>query len=324
MATEYEEAKVALGVRDPVGDLVALNRRLQKRFEHEQALQAALLEIVRHVYEEPMSEEHIVTTAQSAIRTLGGSMTSPTPEPSQSTEVACERCEGSRRVCRGCDNAVHGLDPEAHRHMWADHDGIPTDCGPVVVCPNCAARPEPPVEGLQDVTTPHDRLANEAWLELERACDDLDLSIEHRAILRAPLEKWAFLHEAAIRHAAMYPEPPVEGALEEAVSEYNESVRHDGACGYDFDTRQPCSCDKGRIALALIAAARSGHDGLRGEELEGLFEDVYGAAQWLGTPTIEDGEGPNQAALLINLAVNRLAAFTGSMEPRSLSPDPEA
>lgn len=32
-----------------------------------EALEAALREIVRHVYEEPMSEEHIVTTAQSAL-----------------------------------------------------------------------------------------------------------------------------------------------------------------------------------------------------------------------------------------------------------------
>ena len=32
-----------------------------------EALEAALREIVRHVYEEPMSEEHIVTVAQSAL-----------------------------------------------------------------------------------------------------------------------------------------------------------------------------------------------------------------------------------------------------------------
>ncbi len=49
------------------------------------------------------------------------------------------------------------------------------------------------------------------------------------------------------------PEEAVPGALEEAVSEYNEMVPHWRGCGYNFDTQQACSCDRGRIALALIA-----------------------------------------------------------------------
>lgn len=51
--------------------------------------------------------------------------------------------------------------------------------------------------------------------------------------------------------------------------------------------------------------------------LKGLFELVYDAARWLGTPTIEDGEGPNQAARSINLAVNQLAVLTGNASPDS-------
>ena len=152
--------------------------------------------------------------------------------------------------------------------------------------------------------------------------------------------------------AAARPEPPVEGALEEATCDRcgepqmawrghtywkNRADVHafrlhkepkdgdilkeidrliEGAAETPHHPFWKGQADGLRKARALIVAARSGHDGL-----EALFEEVYGAAQWLGAPTIEDGEGPNQAAHLLNLAVNRLAILTGRDAARALSPE---
>ena len=66
-------------------------------------------------------------------------------------------------------------------------------------------------------------------------------------------------------------------ALEAARAEYNESVRHDGTCGYSFDARTSCSCGKARIADALIAAARV-PGGAAGEALEAARERLRKAA----------------------------------------------
>ncbi len=107
-------------------------------------------------------------------------MTSPTPEPSQSTEALCEVCGHTRKFARATQEMCSNY---GGRHVWPK---------PVTA----AARPEPPVEGA-----------------LEEARDDLRFLIE-------------------------------EGAAHRLLNVDMEAVD--------------------RMFERLIAAARSGHDGLRG------------------------------------------------------------